>query len=133
MARIQILELPEGADDTRPPFVLVIDQYQPTRYVLGAGDEQAPPLNPFDGMAEQVGARAVLVFEETVEIPGNGVLLDPDNRPMPVDEKAMHHIGLPQWCCSGAFRTLGREHDSGCDRGWSTWSPRTSTPSASDL
>ncbi|MGY1439518.1 hypothetical protein [Streptomyces reniochalinae] len=72
MARIQILELPEGADDKRPPFVLVVDEFEPQRYIPAAGME--PQRNdPFEGVAEKIGARAVLVFEETVEIPSNDV------------------------------------------------------------
>ncbi|MGW2550723.1 hypothetical protein [Streptomyces sp. NPDC001635] len=70
MARLQILQLPEGADDERPPFALVIDQYQPMRYVMapGMGEE---PVDEFDGLAEEIGARSVLVFREPVEIPAN--------------------------------------------------------------
>lgn len=70
MARLQILELPSGPSDNRPSFVLVVDQHQPLRYVPGAG--QAPqPVDEFEGIAEQIGARAVLVFHEPVEIPDN--------------------------------------------------------------
>lgn len=69
MARLQILELPEGAGDDRPPFVLVIDGYTPQRYVLGP--DQPEPISEFDGVAEQIGARAVLVFEDTIDIPAN--------------------------------------------------------------
>ena len=70
MARLQILELPEGSGDERPPFILVIDQW----------------VNPFHGQAhqwaEQVGAQGVLVFEETIDIPANDVPLDPDGYPV---------------------------------------------------
>ncbi|MGW6578862.1 hypothetical protein ACWF76_05555 [Streptomyces globisporus] len=64
MARLQILELPEGAGDDRPPFVLVVDQYEPV---------EATPSRLFrhQDMAEQIGARAVLVFEDTIDIPAN--------------------------------------------------------------
>lgn len=74
MPRIQILELPEGAADDRPSFVLVIDQYGPYRHITGP--EGSGWSGPFDGIAEQLGARAVLVFEGTVEIPANQVTLD---------------------------------------------------------
>jgi hypothetical protein len=61
MARLQILELPEGSGDDRPPFVLVVDQW----------------TNPFHGQAqqwaEQIGAQGVLVSEKTMEIPANHV------------------------------------------------------------
>ncbi|MEU7737927.1 hypothetical protein AB0B51_33505 [Streptomyces griseus] len=79
MARLQILELPEGAGDNRPPFILVIDQAdEATTASLGP----IPPhdaLSPLEGaqralgvsLAEQIGARAVLVFEETIDIPAN--------------------------------------------------------------
>ncbi|GAP46881.1 hypothetical protein [Streptomyces azureus] len=69
MARLQILELPEGAGDERPPFVLVVDQYEPQRYILGP--DQPEPVDQFAGIAERIGARAVLVFEETIDIPAN--------------------------------------------------------------
>ena len=79
MARLQILELPEGAGDDRPPFVLVIDQAdEATTASLGP---TPPPdtLSPLEGaqralgvsVAEQIGARAVLVFEDTIDIPAN--------------------------------------------------------------
>ncbi|MCM8548900.1 hypothetical protein [Streptomyces sp. STCH 565 A] len=74
MARLQILELPEGSNDDRPPFVLVVDQYVARRYVQGIG-QTAEPIDEFDGLAEKVGARAVLVFEETVDIPANEITL----------------------------------------------------------
>lgn len=72
MARIQILELPAGPGGERPPFALVIDQCQPQRYMLGP-DHVDQFVSPFDGVAEQIGARAVLVFAETIDIPANDV------------------------------------------------------------
>ena len=77
MARLQILELPEGADDDRPPFVLVVDQYEPVE----ASPEQ---FLRHQNVAEQIGARAVLVFEETIEIPANETPLDPDGYPLKI-------------------------------------------------
>jgi hypothetical protein len=78
MARLQILELPEGSGDDRPPFVLVVDE---------ASEDIAKALTPTDSesvshataiqkltglsIAEQIGARAVLVFEDTIDIPAN--------------------------------------------------------------
>ena len=82
MARLQILELPEGDDDDRPPFVLVIDQFEPQRYMLGA--DQELPADPFDGIAERIGARAILAFQETIEIPANEVPVDPDGYPLKI-------------------------------------------------
>jgi hypothetical protein len=70
MARLQILELPEGSDDNRPPFLLVVDQYEPCRYVMGL-DQTEQPISEFDGIAEKIGARTVLVFAGTVDIPAN--------------------------------------------------------------
>jgi hypothetical protein len=64
MARLQILELPEGSGDDRPPFVLIVDQYEPVE----ASPEQ---FLRHQNVAEQIGARAVLVFEETIDIPAN--------------------------------------------------------------
>ncbi|MFF8299575.1 hypothetical protein ACF07M_30005 [Streptomyces globisporus] len=69
MARLQILELPEGAGDDRPPFILVIDEYVARRYTTGL--DQPKPVSEFDGIAEQIGARAVLVFEDAIDIPAN--------------------------------------------------------------
>ena len=80
MARLQILELPEGTDDGRPPFVLVIDQYVPLD--VGPTLLGEPTPQRYQGIAERVGARAVLVFEETIDIPGNDVPLDPDGHPI---------------------------------------------------
>ncbi|MGW0780331.1 hypothetical protein [Streptomyces sp. NPDC002913] len=73
MARLQILELPDGVGDDRPPFVLVIDQYAPQRYILGP--DRPEPVDQFEGVAEKIGARAVLVFEENVDIPANDLTL----------------------------------------------------------
>ena len=85
MARLQILELPTEhvGDDMTTPFILVIDQ---------ASENIAETLNPGDEagssyaaaiqrltslpLAEQIGARAVLVFEDTIDIPANQVTLD---------------------------------------------------------
>lgn len=70
MPRLQILELPEGVDDDRPPFVLVVDQWE----------------NPFHGLANQwaakLGARAALVHEGTLELPANEVPVAPDGYPL---------------------------------------------------
>jgi hypothetical protein len=78
MARLQILQLPAGAGDDRPPFVLVVDEYQPRRYVLGVGQTEQI-VDEFDGIAERIGARAVLTFVETVDIPAseNAVQAEP--------------------------------------------------------
>lgn len=64
MARLQILQLPEGVGDERPPFLLVIDQ------VSEAVREEIArwPGN----LSERFGARQVLCFTETIDIPANG-------------------------------------------------------------
>lgn len=77
MARLQILELPEGTDDDRPPFILVIDQV-----ATGPDGELLLKSSDFDGTNERIGACAVLVFEETIDIPGNEVPVDPDGYPI---------------------------------------------------
>lgn len=69
MARLQILDLPEGADDSRPPFVLVVDQAMPRRVVMGEGQTQF--TSEWERLAEQIGAQGVIVTAETVEIPAN--------------------------------------------------------------
>jgi hypothetical protein len=81
MARLQILQLPadhrkDGSGET--PYILVIDQ---------ASEDIAKTLDPQDqvasygtvmqrlaglSLAEQIGARAVLVFRETADIPASG-------------------------------------------------------------
>ncbi|NED75391.1 hypothetical protein G3I51_24315 [Streptomyces sp. SID9944] len=69
MARLQILELPAGSNDDQPPFLLVIDEYVARRYITGL--DQPEPVSEFDGVAEKTGARALLVFEDTIDIPAN--------------------------------------------------------------
>ncbi|MET8694702.1 hypothetical protein ABZV65_19415 [Streptomyces bauhiniae] len=79
MARLQILQLPEGPGDDRPPFALVIDQARLTDFypstegksVLQVAQERLSTEDPLDGMADRLGARAVLVFEDTISIPAN--------------------------------------------------------------
>ncbi|MER5903022.1 hypothetical protein ABT150_23435 [Streptomyces mirabilis] len=71
MARLQILELPieHRGDDMLTPFVLVIDQ-------LPADEDGAAAIRrDLDNgdIPQLVGARAVLCFEGTVEIPANHV------------------------------------------------------------
>ncbi|MCX4450698.1 hypothetical protein [Streptomyces sp. NBC_01789] len=70
MARLQILELPEGADDNRPPFVLVIDEAE-----TGPDGLPVPGYRERRDIAELIGARTVLVFEGTVDIPANDLTL----------------------------------------------------------
>jgi hypothetical protein len=68
MSRLQILELPteHHGDDMITPWVLVIDEAE-------TGPDEGLLMKPSDweGVRAQLGARAVLVFEETVEIPAN--------------------------------------------------------------
>lgn len=66
MARLQILELPEGAGDDRPPFVLVVDECVPQRIALGAGTSFG---DQWQNLADRIGARGVIVTPETVQIP----------------------------------------------------------------
>ncbi|MEV4783995.1 hypothetical protein AB0K53_00825 [Streptomyces tuirus] len=68
MARLQILELPEGSGDDRPPFILVVDQCIPQRIALGA---DAPYRDYWHDLADKIGARGVIVTPETVDIPAN--------------------------------------------------------------
>ncbi|WP_282790921.1 hypothetical protein [Streptomyces sp. CC224B] len=68
MARLQILELPEGSSDDRPPFVLVVDESMPQRILLGFDN---PIRDYWQDIADKIGARAVIVTPETVEIPAN--------------------------------------------------------------
>lgn len=67
MARLQILELPEGSGDERPPFVLVVDQVPRDE---PAFEDLRRDLDDND-IAARIGARGVLVFEDTIDIPAN--------------------------------------------------------------
>lgn len=79
MARLQILELPtiyrdEGPDET--PYILVIDQ---------VGEETAADVARWpDDIATRTGARHVLCFSETVDIPANETPVDPDGYPLKI-------------------------------------------------
>jgi len=80
MARLQILELPtiyrdEGPDET--PFVLVIDHVEDI-------DSVHTFLADPPGLKDQLGARAILVFDEHVEIPANEVPVDPSGYPLKI-------------------------------------------------
>lgn len=80
MARLQILELPEGAGDDRPPFVLVIDQ-------LPVDDDGAAALRrdlSNGDVPALIGARAVLCFDGIIDIPANDVPVDPDGYPLKI-------------------------------------------------
>ncbi|CAH9419499.1 Phage protein [Streptomyces globisporus] len=68
MARLQILELPEGTGDDRPPFILVIDEVPHDNPVY---ERFVEDLELTNRLADRVGARAVLVFEDTIDIPAN--------------------------------------------------------------
>lgn len=71
MARLQILELPEGVDDTRPPFVLVVDESAPHRVIIGM--DHGRVRDHWQDAATLIGARGAIVTAETVEIPANEV------------------------------------------------------------
>jgi hypothetical protein len=71
MARLQILQLPAGAGDDRPPFVLVVDETVPQRVALGP---DTPFRDYWEELALQIGARGVIVTPETVDIPANELL-----------------------------------------------------------
>jgi hypothetical protein len=66
MARLQILPLPEGTGDDRPPFALVIDEA-----ATGPDGELLIKASDFVVAREDIGACDVFLFEETVEIPAN--------------------------------------------------------------
>ncbi|WP_330449785.1 hypothetical protein [Streptomyces anulatus] len=68
MARLQILELPEGTGDDRPPFVLVVDQCQPQRIALGIDSTWQ---DHWQQLADKIGARGVIVTPGTIGIPAN--------------------------------------------------------------
>lgn len=72
MARLQILELPEGADDDRPPFILVVDQCAPQRIPLGASTSWG---DYWQDIADKIGASTAIVTAETIDIPANEITL----------------------------------------------------------
>lgn len=77
MARLQILELPEGASDDRPPFLLVIDQAD-THIADDLRNTTMPTL------ASQIGARAVIAFGDTIDIPANQATVDDNSNLLPL-------------------------------------------------
>lgn len=78
MARLQILELPEGSSDDRPPFVLVVDQVPRNGLASNALRRDLAD----NDIATRTGARAVLVFEDTIDIPANDVAVDQNGQPL---------------------------------------------------
>lgn len=67
MARLQILQLPEGAGDDRPPWLLIVDEL-PTR------DAQLDMLRrdlADNDLTARIGARGALCFESTINLPAN--------------------------------------------------------------
>jgi hypothetical protein len=66
MARLQILELPEGSGDDRPPFVLVVDQWD-----IDSLDEHTMLNEYWDEFGKKIGARGVLFVDCTIDIPAN--------------------------------------------------------------
>ncbi|GGV37128.1 hypothetical protein GCM10010293_40820 [Streptomyces griseoflavus] len=66
MARLQILELPEGSGDDRPPFVLVIDQWD-----VDTLEATTMLTEYWDAFGKKIGARGVLFCDRTIDIPAN--------------------------------------------------------------
>lgn len=66
MARLQILELPEGSGDDRPPFVLVVDEWE-----VDSLDTHAMLGDYWDSFGEKIGARGVLFVDRKIELPAN--------------------------------------------------------------
>lgn len=66
MARLQILELPEGAGDDRPPFILVVDEWD-----IDSIDAHTALSAYWDDFARKIGARASLLVDRTIDIPAN--------------------------------------------------------------
>ncbi|MER7053474.1 hypothetical protein [Streptomyces sp. NPDC000351] len=66
MARLQILELPSGADDDRPPFILVIDEWDVDTF-----EANAMLADYWDTFGKKIGAQGVLFADRTIDIPAN--------------------------------------------------------------
>lgn len=68
MPRIQILELPEGVNDERPPFALIIDQAN-----AAEANQLRASLTGDSDAADSLRARTILVFTDTISIPANDI------------------------------------------------------------
>jgi hypothetical protein len=95
MARLQILELPmvHNGDPSETPFVLVVDEWS------------SPPegdASHFNEIADKIGARYILAFDTTVDIPANNVTA-------PVDDGFKAEV--QQWA-AGTNETLARLIDA---------------------
>lgn len=66
MARLQILELPEGSSDDRPPFVLVVDEWE-----VDSLDTHTMLGEYWDSFGEKIGARGVLFVDRKIDLPAN--------------------------------------------------------------
>jgi hypothetical protein len=66
MARLQILELPEGAADGRPPFVLVVDEWD-----VDTIEASTMLADYWDAFGKKIGARGVLFVDRRIDIPAN--------------------------------------------------------------
>jgi hypothetical protein len=93
MARLQILELPEGSEDDRPPFVLIVDEIShPTAEAFQTAQAWWRQL------ADGIGAQECIVTDDTIDIPANDVTARVDDA-----FKAEVH----QWA-AGTNETLAR-------------------------
>ncbi|WP_328439364.1 hypothetical protein OHA71_23790 [Streptomyces sp. NBC_00444] len=79
MPRIQILELPYDSKTDQQPFAVIVDQVETAE----AADRLREDFGDTN-VAEALGARQVLVFQDTIDIPANEVPLDPDGYPVRV-------------------------------------------------
>lgn len=73
MARLQILELPteHHGDDMTTPYLLILDQ---------ADDQLTEDTTNWpEDMVKRTGARAILCFHSTIEIPANGTVANSDS------------------------------------------------------
>lgn len=66
MARLQILELPEGAGDDQPPFVLVVDEWD-----VDTLETNTMLTEYWDAFGKKIGAQGVLFVDRTIDIPAN--------------------------------------------------------------
>lgn len=137
MARLQILELPSGADDDRPPFILVIDEWD-----VDTLETNAMLTEYWDAFGKKIGARGVLFADRTIDIPANDTSAylapaakqefvvelngDPDaiRAAIAADMQKMRDANegtttkpRRDWCCSLAFQTLGKQHIDDCKQG----------------
>lgn len=98
MARIQVLELPmvHKGEETETPFALIIDQV-----------DSLETFRVPEDTAHRLGARAILVFAETITIPANEPVTTV------ADEQALTHADPANWQVRSQWVPCPDAHEAG--------------------